>query len=190
MATAAKDGAKDVASSSKEHAGQVVDTASKQAQTLIHDARSQLREQAGSQASKLADTLSSLSSELHSMAGAAHESDDAAATAVREVARRAGTMADQLHRDGLDGVIEKTKQFGRQRPGVFLVGALAAGFAAGRILRSADTGAIIDAAKPDQQSDGNATSPQLPMMPPAEPMVVTGAQPVPDGAGVAQPRVQ
>jgi len=188
MATAAKEAAKDVATSSKEHAGQVVDTAGKQAQSLIGDARSQLREQAGSQASKLADTLSSLSSELHSMAGAANEPDDAAAKAVREVARRAGTMADQLHRDGLDGVIEKTKQFGRQRPGMFLAGALAAGLVAGRILRSADTGAIMDAAKPDQRSDGDGTSPQLPMMPPAEPAVAAGIQP--SGGGVTRPRVQ
>jgi len=169
MATAAKEGAKDVASSSKEHAGHVVDTANRQAHTLIDDARLQLRDQAGSQASKLADTLSSLSSELRSMAGAAHQPDDAAASAVREVADRTGQLADQLRREGIDGVVERTKQFGRQRPGLFLAGALAAGFAAGRLLRSADTSALMNAAKNDQQPGGNATSPQLPMMEPAEP---------------------
>jgi hypothetical protein len=177
MTTAAKEGAKDVAASSKEHAGQVADKASRHAQTLIDDARTQLREQAGSQTSKLADTLSSLSSELHSMAGAAHEPDDAAASAVREVADRTGRLAEQLRSEGFDGVVERTKRFGQQRPGLFLAGALAAGFAAGRLLRSADTGALMNAAKNDQQP-GGPTVPQLPMMEPAEPpTVLTGPQP-------------
>jgi hypothetical protein len=46
-------------------------------------------------------------------------------------------MAERLESGGLEGALSDLQTFARRRPGVFLLGAAATGFAVGRLLRGA-----------------------------------------------------
>jgi len=77
----------------------------------------------------------------------------AVATVIDEVASRANQWADHLDSGGIDGVVSDVKQFARQRPAIFLLGAFGFGVVAGRTLRNADTHALMQAAKPSEGAD-------------------------------------
>src|SRR3712207_8459580 len=47
-------------------------------------------------------------------------------------------LADSLENRRPEELLEDLKRFARQRPGVFVLGALGAGFLAGRVLRTVD----------------------------------------------------
>ena len=54
----------------------------------------------------------------------------------QHAADRIGALAERLQTGGARGVVEDTTDFARRRPGLFLVGAVGAGFLAGRLVRS------------------------------------------------------
>ena len=56
-------------------------------------------------------------------------------------------LADSLENRRPEELLDDVKRFARQRPGVFVLGALGAGFLAGRVLRNVDTSSIAEAAK-------------------------------------------
>jgi hypothetical protein len=80
----------------------------------------------------------------------------------RHLAETAAQAAKKLD-GGVDATLADLKGFARRRPGLFLLGAIGAGFAAGRLIKAADSHAIIEAAKPD---DGKpAVTPPLSFAP-------------------------
>ena len=69
----------------------------------------------------------------------------------RQLADTASRAADKLESGGVDVALADLKGFARRRPGLFLMGAVAAGFATGRLLKAADTHALMDAAQPSSE---------------------------------------
>jgi hypothetical protein len=134
VAQTATDQAKDVASTAKGEASQVARTAQGQARRLAHDTRHELRSQANSQMERVASGLGDLSSQLRTMGerGDPGPVSDLAG----EAAFRAEQFADRLRQGGVEDAVNSVKRFGRNRPGLFLLGAFGVGLAAGRIVRN------------------------------------------------------
>jgi hypothetical protein len=153
--------AKQVAGQSKEAAGQVKDTAARQAQrvgaeartqarTVAADVRDRLGEQARNQNSRLVGSIRQTADHLDEMRG--DRSGSPAATVVARVAEGGRQFADYLDRNGPEGVLREMQDFARRRPGAFLATALAAGFVVGRLGKS------IAQADPDAGTEGKPAS--------------------------------
>jgi hypothetical protein len=164
--------AKEVAGTAREQAGAVTSTAKDEAASVMHDARTQgrrladqsrhqLRQTADEQGQRLAATLRDLGSQLHGMAAGTTAPKGMLADFTEQAASSARQLAGSLDDRGVQGVIDDVKRYARRRPGVFIAGAVAAGIVTGRLIRSLDTGAVMDAAKPrtepGQDSDADPT---------------------------------
>jgi hypothetical protein len=158
VASTASEQAAQVASTAKEQATQVVSAAGEQAKAVAADAkdqarqlvdnsRQQLRSQAGEQTQKAATSLRDLGDQLQRMVSGEGPAEGPAADIARQAAQTVQRFADNLENRRPEELLEDVKRFARQRPGLFVLGALGAGFVAGRVLRTVDTSAIADAAK-------------------------------------------
>ena len=166
VAASAKDEAANVASTAKEEAVAVAHTAveeakhlgaqaTEQAKHVLSDARQQLQAQAEEQSQRLAGAVGDLGQQLRTMADAGQSG--LARDLIAQAADTAARFSQQLDQGGLDRTIQDAKRFARNRPGMFLLGAAAAGFAAARVARTADTSALKEAATPSN-GNGHAAS--------------------------------
>jgi ElaB/YqjD/DUF883 family membrane-anchored ribosome-binding protein len=140
VARQATDAAQNVAETAKTEAANVAAEVKTNAKDLLHQAKSDLTDQAGTQQQKVAEGLRSISTELHSMASAPDQ-PGVASDLVRQAAERSSAVAAWL--DGRDpgSLLTEVKSFARQRPGTFLLLAAGAGVLAGRLSRSLSAGA-------------------------------------------------
>ncbi|PRY10552.1 hypothetical protein [Kineococcus rhizosphaerae] len=136
VAGTAKEQASAVAGSAKEQAGNVLAEAKDQAGDLLGDLRRQLAEQSDTLRDRIAEFLTEAGSELEHMAGAGGRSGYATQL-VRQVGDRASSWGSHLTNHGSADLLEQTRGFARRRPGAFVLGALVAGVAAGRLTRGA-----------------------------------------------------
>jgi hypothetical protein len=136
----AADAAQNVAQTAKSEAVNVASEVKTNARGLLHQAKSDLTEQAGTQQQKVAEGLRSVAGELHSMANASDQ-PGVASDLVRQAAERSSAVASWL--DGRDpgSLLTEVESFARQRPGTFLLLAAGAGVLAGRLSRSLSAGA-------------------------------------------------
>ena len=132
----AKQAGAEVASTAAQQAQEVVAETRRQAADLLQDARGQMREQAGAQKGKVAEGLRALSDELRSMSGPDQQGGPAADIA-HQGSQRLQQVADWLDNSEPDHIIEDVRAFARRKPGTFLLGAAAAGFLAGRVIKAA-----------------------------------------------------
>lgn len=135
-ADAAKGAASDVAQTASDKAKDVVGEAKRQARDLIGEAREQVGSQVGSQHQSLVTNLHSLADELSRMAGAS-EQQGLATELVGQASDRTRGAADWLGNRQPGDLLDEVRSFARRRPGTFLVGALVAGVAVGRLTRGA-----------------------------------------------------
>lgn len=156
-AAAAADEGKHVAGVAAEEAQNVAGEAKQQVRGLLDDAMSQADEQSRTQRDRLVSTLQTFSDDLEEMASAGGRSG-LATDAARQVADRARGLSSHL--DGRDPsrLLDDVRHFARNRPGVFLFGALAGGVVAGRLARGAKQ------AK-DSAPTGYGTAPVAPSAP-------------------------
>jgi hypothetical protein len=133
----------------------VRDEAMTRAQDLMHEARGRATDQADQGTHQLADALVAAGRELTAMADASDE-DGPVTHAARELGRRATDMGERLQQGGYRALAGDLKGFARERPGTFLLAAVGAGFAVGRIVRNADTKIIMQAARADESSGSGA----------------------------------
>jgi len=160
----AKQAAGDVASHGKEKAAGVASSAHSEARSVAADAkdraadvvgtaREELRSQAASQAETLSATLSDVGRQLGDMADSSSDPEAQVAQLARSAADTLSRRAERIDDSGLDGVIDDAKRFARNRPGAFLLGSIAAGFAIGRLVKHADTDQARDHAKDEFDAD-------------------------------------
>ena len=137
-ATAADEG-KRVGGVGAEEIQNVASEAKDQARNLINEAMGQVSEQTSTQRDRLVDTLQSLSSDLDQMASSS-DSSGLASELARQGAERARALSLRL--DGRDpsDLLDEVRSFARRRPGMFMLGALAAGVVVGRLVRGAKQG--------------------------------------------------
>jgi len=141
-----------VAHSAADEARATANTAKREAVGLARSAQEELHKQSDEQARRLAGRVRDVSSQLDGLARGDAPQDGMVADLVRQAADKTGQLAQRLDDGGIDRVTADVKQFARQRPGVFLACAFGLGVIAGRTLRNADTRALVEAAKPNEDA--------------------------------------
>jgi len=131
-----KEAASEVAGSAVERVGEVKDEAARQARDLVAEARSHVTQQAGQGHQALVTNLRSLGDELDRMNQQSGESGIATQLAGQAQQRVTG-LADWLDTREPGQIVDEVRNFARKQPTMFLLGALAAGVAAGRLARGA-----------------------------------------------------
>lgn len=134
VATTARDEAANVASTAKAEATSVAQTAQGQARKLAGEARTELKGQADGQVSRLADGIGQVSQQLRSMG--TNGEPGPMADIVSEAADRTQQVADRLRQGGAEDALAQVRRIGRNRPGLFLLGAFGVGLVAGRVVRN------------------------------------------------------
>ena len=130
----AKEAGSQVASTAADQAKEVADVTKRQAQDLLHQGRTQVREQAIGQQQKAAQGLSSLAEELR---GLANGTSTGAPGPARDLLEQASGKVEEFsywlqNREPAD-LLDEVRAFARRKPGMFLLGAAAAGVLAGRL---------------------------------------------------------
>jgi hypothetical protein len=130
----AKEAGSQVASTAADQAKEVADVTKRQAQDLLNQGRTQVREQAIGQQQKAAQGLSSLAEELR---GLANGTSTGAPGPARDLLEQASGKVEEFsswlqNREPAD-LLDEVRTFARRKPGMFLLGAAAAGILAGRL---------------------------------------------------------
>jgi hypothetical protein len=200
VASTAADQARDVAATARDEAQHVARTAEGQARRLAYDARDELRAQASTQVERFADGLGDLSRQLRSMGERGDPGP--AADFAGQAAVRTEQMADRLRAGGFDDAIGQLRSFGRNRPGLFLLGAFGVGLAAGRVVRNlsddspSGSGLAYGSASAGNGSAGNGSARRAPkLQAPTQALegapygapASTAGQPIPPAGGTAEP---
>lgn len=192
-AATAADESKKVAGTARSEAQNVAAEAKVQVSSLMDQATSQVSDQSRTQRDRLVGMLHTLSDDLQQMAGQTSQ-PGIASDLVRQVSDRARSLGDQMDGREPTELLDDVRQFARRRPGTFLLGALAAGVAAGRLTRGAK--AAKDASSgPQGLTYGDATMPAVaapvqpvsPVPPPAPAPVPGSEVPTYSAPGVATP---
>ena len=181
----AKSKAVDVQESAKAEVRSVAKDAKDQAADVLGTTRSQLRDQATEQTKNLSATMRDIGDQLGGMADNSEDPEAQVAQLAKSAADTLGARAQRLEDGGLDELVDDVKRFARNRPGAFLLGSIAAGFAVGRLAKHADlqkAGEIAksefdtEALKPgdsdsskDSGSSGKPSSPDAKRVAPAVP---------------------
>jgi hypothetical protein len=110
----------------KGRAGRLLDEAEERARSAIDERKEGLAQDVGDFAHALRASASDL--QVHRKAYVAHYVEQAASSVEQ--------IADTLHRQDLTGLMRRTEDFARRQPGLFVGGAVAAGFALARFLKS------------------------------------------------------
>jgi hypothetical protein len=152
VAGTAAEGARQVASEATRQASELTKEATAQARNLVSEATGQVRDHAGQQTQRAASGLRSLSEQVRALTEGHPEEAGTAGDYARQASDKLQQLAQRLEDGGLEGLLEDLQGFARRRPGVFLIGAAAAGFAVGRVVRGAQ------AASDDGGQSGAATA--------------------------------
>ncbi|MFL6143716.1 MAG: hypothetical protein ACJ72N_17875 [Labedaea sp.] len=141
-----------------EQVKQVASEAGTQARNLLDEGVGQLRDQARDGQRKLAEGLRDVAGQLRQMSDRSEDSG-MATDLVRQATDRTERLASWLEEREPGDLVHELRRFARRRPGLFLLGATAAGVLAGRLTRN-----IVASA----QDDGSDATPSGPARPGAE----------------------
>lgn len=153
VAGAGVEGVRQVASEAATQAGEVTRQATEQTRDLVQQAQSQLRDQAGTQAQRAAGGLRDVGQQVRALSEGRSDQAGIAADAARQLAEKIDELAGRLDQRGFEGTVDDVRQFARRRPGLFLMGAAATGFAVTRLGRG------LQVAQQDHQQDQQSTPP-------------------------------
>src|SRR3954454_20994976 len=133
--TAAQAGSQ-VASTAADQAKQVASETQRQAKDLLDQGRAQVKDQVVSQQQKAGQSLSSLAQELRSLAdGTSQGAPGPARDLLQQGAGMVESFASRLQNREPAELLDEVRSFARRKPGLFLLGAAAAGVVAGRLTR-------------------------------------------------------
>jgi len=158
--------AKHVATQGAHEAKQLGGEALDGARQLLRTGRTEVRGQLQTQTARAAEAARTAATQLLALANGNTDAAGRAQSLVRDAGDRLQGLAEQLDREGVDGLTRRASDFARRRPVVFLGGMALAGFLAGRYAK------VLS-----QQDD---TSSSTPILPPAGPMPMA---PPPVGSG-------
>lgn len=135
LAETAGDQARQVGGALKQQAEGLTNEVAEQGRHLVDDTKTQLHDQARQQTDKLAESLRRVAEQLSGVLEGKPPEEGALHDYVGQAASKMSELAQRVDQRGYDGLIDDAQRFARRRPGVFLAGAAAAGFAIGRLLR-------------------------------------------------------
>ncbi len=160
----AAEGARQVASEAAQQVTEVTRQATDQARELVNQAQTQFREQATNQTQRAASGLTDVGRQIRALAEGQTDKAGFAADGARQIADKVDEVASRLEQRGFDGTLEDLRNFARRRPGMFLLGATAAGFVAGRLgkgMQAAQQPSGVQSAQPTM-----APPAPVPVLPP------------------------
>ena len=164
--TAAQAGSQ-VASTATDQAKQVAQETQRQAKDLIEQGRTQVKDQVVSQQQKAGQSLSSLAQELRALAdGSSEGAPGPARDLLHQASSSVESFASMLQNREPAELLDDVRSFARRRPGMFLLGAAAAGILAGR-LTSGVKAAHASSGSSGNGSAGGYASPQTNYVDPA-----------------------
>ena len=140
VASSTKQHASDVASTATEQAKGVAQEAKEQGRNLLTDARSTVSTQASGQKDRAAGQLRSVASDLRTMQEGGGAPSGPTGELVRQASQQTERLAGWLESREPADILDDVRGFARQRPGVFLLSCLAAGFVVGRLVKGATSG--------------------------------------------------
>jgi len=148
--TAAQAGSQ-VAATAADQAKEVAAETQRQAKDLLDQGRAQLKDQAISQQQKAAQGLTSLAQELRGLAdGTSSGAPGPARDLLQQASGMVESFAGRLQNREPAELLDEVRSFARRKPGLFLLGAAAAGVLAGRLTSG------VRAAHADSSSNGSA----------------------------------
>jgi hypothetical protein len=130
--------------------------ASSQARRPLTDSGEELRTQANSQSARVAEGLRQIGRQLQQMAGAVDDQSSPVVHLASRTSATAGDLADRLDCGGIDGVIDDTRRFAGNRPGLFLAGAVGTGLVFGRLLKGVSSPAGDSSGTTGRPGSGSA----------------------------------
>jgi hypothetical protein len=135
VASTAADQARTVAQTATDATSQVVGEAARQARDLLAETRDQVRTQAQTQTQRLAENARTVAGQLTTMASATEQGP--ATEIAHQLADKVQSLAGYIEGRSPEMIVDDLRRYARQRPGMFLLGAGAVGFLAGRLLKGA-----------------------------------------------------
>lgn len=155
--------AREVSADAKDHAQHLLESAADQAKAVTSDmkehahdlvgqTRAVVTEEVDTQAVRIASSIDAYAQQLITLASRADDPDDAVAMLMRQAGDRMQAVARRIQARGPEGLLADVKRFARRRPGLFVFGAVGAGFVAGRLLRNVDRQALTDAVKGEDKA--------------------------------------
>lgn len=129
--------ASQVIDQTQQTAGQVVDDAQEKVGQVVDQAKQQTTSLLASRKDQAADTLSTVAHALRQTGQQLREQEQAPVAGLADqVATRVDSVSGYLHGRDVRQIVDDTEAFARQRPAVFVGGALALGVVAARFLKS------------------------------------------------------
>jgi len=146
----AKQAGSQVAATATDQAKQVVGETQRQAKDLLDQGRSQVKDQVVTQQQKAGQSLSSLAQEIRGLAdGTSQGAPGPARDLLQQGAGMVENFASMLQNREPAQLLDDVRSFARRKPGMFLLGAAAAGVLAGRLTSG------VKAAHSDSATSGN-----------------------------------
>lgn len=187
VAHTAADVTKDVAQEVTARVAGVTGEARQQLTSVVEQAKGELRAQFDERGRQAATGLQTLADQLSALSQGRPEAAGQIGSFLDDAQHRVQAYAETLQRRGPQGLVDDVSGFARRRPGMFLLVAGAAGFAAGRLVRAGASAAERDSRAPSmlpppttrQIGSSYATSPASPPMTPEfnEPLTPAMATP-------------
>jgi hypothetical protein len=137
VAQTAAGAGKEVVSAVSERTAAVAGTAKQQLSSIVDQTKSELRTQAEGQGQQVIGSLHRLSDQVSALASGRPEEAGQVGALLEEGQQRLQSYLGSLELRGPQGMVDDVTRFARRRPGMFLLGAGVAGFAIGRLVRSA-----------------------------------------------------
>jgi uncharacterized phage infection (PIP) family protein YhgE len=136
VATTAAEGAKQVAGEATAQTKAVISQAKQQVDGLVTQTREEVRQQAEERSAQAADGLRRLSEQVAALAEGQPDNAGSLPRYLEEVQEHVLGLASRLEHGGPQGIVDDVSRFARRRPGLFLAGAVGAGFVVGRVVRA------------------------------------------------------
>ena len=143
-AGALQQGGQQIIGETKAQVGKLNEEVQRQIHAVLEQAQQELGGRAAEQTDKAATNLRGLAEEFRALADGRPEEASSLVPHVLQLSQTAAHYADRLDSGGFTGVMEDLSNFARRRPGLFLVGALAAGMATARLARGAQKGGSLE----------------------------------------------
>jgi hypothetical protein len=137
VAGAAQAGGQRVVAEAASQVGQLGGQVQTQVKELLGRSQTEFTDRASEQTEAAAGQLHDVAGELQALVEGRPQDAPRVAGYVAQAAERVESYAGRLDRGGFSGVADDLGRFARRRPGAFLLGAIAAGFVAGRLARGA-----------------------------------------------------
>jgi hypothetical protein len=162
VATTAADGAKEVAGEATAQTKAVISQAKQQVDELVTQTREEVRQQAEDRSARAASGLRRLSEQVAALADGQPDSAGPLPRYLEEAQEQVRGLASRLEQGGAQGIVDDVTRLARRRPGLFLAGAVGAGFVVGRVVRASTGQAPSTVPTPQTASRQLGTSVSMP----------------------------